>query len=94
MPMFGRYVFGALALFLVWTLVVAWRRGIIADNVWRFDVDDNPIMFSLEFGSRVGLVAICAGCAAGYTMSQMFDFMGIGWLYSFFDAVHHTGRHA
>jgi hypothetical protein len=94
MPMYGRYIFGALALFLVWTLVSAWRSGTIVDNVWRFKVEDNPIMYSLEFGTRIGLVVMCMGCAAGYTMAQMFDFMGIGWLYSFFDAVNHAKGHA
>ena len=72
---------------MVWTLVRAWRNGIIVDNVWRFDADKNPIMYALEFASRIGLIVICAGCAAGYTPSQMFNFLGIGGLYSFFEAV-------
>jgi hypothetical protein len=87
MPMFGRLIMGALGLFMVWTLVRAWRSGIIVDNVWRFDADDNPVMYALEFASRIGLIVICAGCAAGYTPSQMFDVLGIGGLYSFFESV-------
>jgi hypothetical protein len=88
MPMFGRFIFGALGLFMVWTLVRAWRNGVIVDNIWRFDADANPIMYSLEFASRIGQIVICAGCAAGYTTHQMFDFLGLGGLYNFFEAVH------
>ena len=91
LPMYGRWIFAGLTLYLVWTLVRAWRSGVIVNNVWRFDVDDNPILFSLECASRVGLIVICTGVAAGYTMYQMFDFVGIGGLYNLFSAIDHAG---
>jgi hypothetical protein len=90
MPMPGRLIMGALGLYMVWTLASAWRGGVIRDNVWRFNVDENPIMYALEFASRIGLVVICAGCTVGYTPSQMFDFVGLGGLHSFFTAIQHT----
>jgi hypothetical protein len=94
MPMPGRLIMGALGLYMVWTLVSAWRGGRIADGVWRFNVDDNPIAYALEFGTRIGLIVICAGCVVGYTPAQMFDFVGLRGLYSFFDTIHHAGRRA
>ncbi len=94
MPIYGRLIFAALALFMVWTLVRAWRSGVIVDNFWRFDVDDNPILYSLEFAGHIALIVICTGCAAGLTMSQMFDFVGLGPLYSFFSAIDHAGGRA
>jgi hypothetical protein len=81
---------GALGLYVVWTLVSAWRAGKIRDEIWTFDADDNPFMYALAFASHIGLVVICAGCAAGYTPSQMFEFLGLGGLYSFFTAVQHA----
>lgn len=76
----GRFIMGALALFLVWTLIRAWRSGTIYDGMWTFNADDDPIMYALEFGVRIFLVAMCVAGADGYTPAQFFDMVGLGWL--------------
>jgi hypothetical protein len=76
----GRFIMGAFALFFVWTLVRAWRSGWIYDDMWRFNADDNPVMYAFEFAARIFLVAMFVAGAAGYSPAEFFDMAGIGWL--------------
>jgi hypothetical protein len=76
----GRFIMGAFALFFVWTLVRAWRTGWIYDGVWRFNADDNPAMYGLEFAGRIFLIAMFVAGAAGYSPAEFFDMVGLGWL--------------
>ena len=76
----GRFIMGAFAIFFVWTLTRAWRTGWIYDGLWTFNAADNPVMYSVEFGVRIFLVAMSVACAAGYTPPQFFDMVGLGWL--------------
>ncbi|MBV1699233.1 MAG: hypothetical protein KGK33_07250 [Hyphomicrobiales bacterium] len=73
-----RFIMAAFALFFVWTLVRAWRTGWIYDGMWTFNADDNPVMYSLEFGVRVFLVAMFVAGAIGYTPAQFFAMVGLG----------------
>jgi hypothetical protein len=86
----GRFIMAGLALFIVWTLVRAWRTSVIRDGIWTFDADDNPIMYAVAFGVRIGLVIFLAGCAAGYPPSEVADALGIGWMNSLHQTLRHT----
>lgn len=77
----GRLIMAAFAIFMVWTLVRAWRTGsIAAGSMWRYNVEDSPVMYTLTFGSHIFLVAMFAAVAAGYSPSEFFDMAGLGWL--------------
>jgi len=80
MSMSGRFVMGAFALFIIWTLVSAWRTGRIRSGVWRFTADDDPIMYALTFGGHIFVVAMMAAGAAGYSPAEFFDMVGLSFL--------------
>jgi hypothetical protein len=90
MGMSGRFVMGAFALFMIWTMVRAWRTGRIASGaLWRFDIDDNPFMFALTMATHAFLVAMFLWVAAGLTPHSFLDLFGLGW----FDDLHNDLRH-
>ncbi|HTV38553.1 MAG TPA: hypothetical protein VMF12_19145 [Xanthobacteraceae bacterium] len=86
----GRFIMAGFAVFVLWTLVRAWRTGIIRDGIWLFDSDDKPFMYALAFASHSFIVVLFAAGAAGYPPSEVFDFVGLGWLNSFFLAMRHA----
>ncbi len=85
----GRFILAGLAVFVVWTLVRAWRTGVIRDGIWLFDAEDNPIMYAVAFGTHIGLVIFCAALAAGYPLDDVANMLGIGWMKS----LQHAGGH-
>jgi hypothetical protein len=81
MGMPGRLIMAAFAIFMIWTLVRAWRTGwIAAGAMWRFSVEDSPVMYTLTFGSHIVLVAMFAAVVAGYSPAEFFDIVGFGWV--------------
>jgi hypothetical protein len=77
----GRFIMGAFALFIVWALVRAWRTGrIYAGSIWRFNADDNPIMYTLAFAGYMFIVAMFVAGAAGYSPAEFLDLVGLGWV--------------
>ncbi len=76
----GRFIMGAFALFVIWTLARAWRTGRIRSGVWRFDAGDNPAMYMLTFAGHVFIVAMFTAGAAGYSPPQFLDMVGLSWL--------------
>jgi len=76
----GRFIAVAMALFVIWTLVRAWRSGAIRDGVWTFYADDNPVLYTLAFASHMLIVAMFVAVAAGYTPAEFFDMVGLGWI--------------
>ena len=65
MPPVGRVVLGALAVFMVWTLVRALRGGTIFSQGSAFDINDQPMLFSLTAAVHVAGAAFFAWLAAG-----------------------------
>ncbi len=56
----GRFVMGGFALFIICTLVRARRSGRIYDSVyWCFDVEEQPVMYTLAFGSHLRRGNLC-----------------------------------
>jgi hypothetical protein len=76
----GRFIMGAFALFIVWTLMRAWRSGRIYSGMWRYNADDDPVMYTLMFTGHIFVVAVFAAGAAGYSPAEFFDIVGLGWL--------------
>jgi len=84
----GRFIMAAIGLYVVWTLVRAWKTGKIRDSIYTFDIDDNPIMYPAAFASHILIVAICFAGLAGYSPAQFLDMVGLGSFNSFFNYVH------
>ena len=85
----GRFIMGAFALFVVWTMVRAWRTGRIRSGVWKFNVDDNPFMYALTLAGHAFIVAMFVWTAAGYDPKSFLDLFGLGW----FDSLSRASRH-
>ncbi|OJT95348.1 MAG: hypothetical protein BGN82_02110 [Alphaproteobacteria bacterium 65-7] len=69
----GRAVFAGLAIFVVWMMVRAVRRGRIYARGREFRIDSKPIMFSLAFAVHMFIAAFCVWCAAGYDPRAFFE---------------------
>ena len=65
MLLIGRVILGALAIFTVWTLVRALRSGTIFSQGAAFDVNDQPILFSLTLAVHAVVAVFFAWLAAG-----------------------------
>ena len=63
----GRVAMAGFAIFVVWTLLRAGRRGVIYSGGWSFDVNERPMLYALCCLAHVLLVAMFLGLAAGYT---------------------------
>ena len=67
----GRIILGALALFIFWTLVRAFRRGVIYSDGYGFSLDENPMMFTLAVIVHTLGALFFAYLAAGYEMASI-----------------------
>ncbi len=65
----GRIILGVLAAFVMWTLVRAFRRGVIYSRGYSFALDDSPMLFTLAAVVHAFCAAFFAYLAAGYPMS-------------------------
>lgn len=61
----GRAIAALLAAFVVWTLVRAFRRGVISDDMWTYSLDDNPMLFTIAAVAHGLGVAFLVFIAAG-----------------------------
>lgn len=86
----GRFIMAGLAVFVIWTLVRAWRTGVIRDGIWLFDADNNPFMYALAFATHILIVVLFAAGAAGYPPSEVLNLLGFGWM----NAICPSCRHA
>jgi len=62
----GRFILGALAVFILWTLVRAFRRGVIQSRGYSFTLDDSPMLFTLCVMVHASGALYFAYLAAGY----------------------------
>jgi|NGEPerStandDraft_6_1074524.scaffolds.fasta_scaffold712239_1 hypothetical protein len=67
----ARVIMGDLGVFVAWTLLRAWRSGVIYSRGYSFDVNDRPVVFALGFVVHVGIVVMCAAFAAGYSPDEV-----------------------
>jgi hypothetical protein len=72
----GRMILGALAAFIVWTLVRAFRRGVIYSRGYSFDLDDSPMLFTLAAIVHAFGALFFAYLAAGYEMAGFTRWFG------------------
>jgi hypothetical protein len=72
----GRIVLGALAAFIVWTLVRAFRRGVIYSSGYSFALDDRPMLFTLAAIVHAFGAVFFAYLAAGYQMAGFARWIG------------------
>jgi hypothetical protein len=77
MPAFGRVVMGALAVFLAWTLVRGFRRGVVYDQGRAYEREARPVMFGAIMASHAAGMALCVGMAAGYSFVECLRMAGV-----------------
>jgi hypothetical protein len=65
----GRIILAALAAFILWTLVRAFRRGVIYSGGYGFALDDSPMLFTLAAIVHAFGALFFAYLAAGYEMA-------------------------
>jgi hypothetical protein len=71
----ARVIMGGLGLFVAWTLLRAWRSGVIYSRGYSFDLNDRPIVFTLGFIVHIGIAVMCAAFAAGYSPNEIRQFV-------------------
>ncbi len=71
----GRIICGALAVFILWTLVRALRSGVIYSEGYGFSLDESPMLFTLAAIVHAGGALFLAYLSAGYEMAAI-----AGWL--------------
>jgi hypothetical protein len=73
----GRIILGALALLLLWSLVRAFRRGVInSTSGHSFTLDDSPILFTLAVVVHAGIALFFSYIAAGYDAAGFAHWLG------------------
>jgi hypothetical protein len=73
----GRLVMACFAVFFGWTLVRAWREGVIHSRGWSFSADDNPVAYTLAFVAHAACMALFVAVSAGYTPDEIWHFVGL-----------------
>jgi hypothetical protein len=70
-------ILGALAAFILWSLVRAFRRGIIkSTSGYSFTLDDSPMLFTLTVIVHAGGALFFAYIAAGYEAAGITRWVG------------------
>jgi hypothetical protein len=73
----GRIILGALAVFLLWSLIRAFRRGVInSTSGYSFTLDDSPVLFTLVAIVHAGGVVFFGCIAAGYDAAEFTHWFG------------------
>jgi len=74
---FGRIILGALAAFILWSLVRAFRRGIINSTAgYSFTLDDSSMLFRLTAIAHAGVALYFGYLAAGYETAGITRWVG------------------
>jgi hypothetical protein len=73
----GRLVMAAFAVFMGWTLLRAWREGVIHSRGWSFSADDNPVAYTLAFVAHAGCMVLFIAVSAGVTPDEILQFVGL-----------------
>jgi hypothetical protein len=73
----GRIILRALAAFILWSLVRAFRRGVInSSRGYGFTLDDSPMLFTLTAIVHAGGALFFAYIAAGYEAAGITRWVG------------------
>ena len=75
----GRIVVGVLALFIVWTLVRALRRGTILSRGAAYDINEQPMMFALVAASHFIAILFFGWLAAGGDIAGFWRLVAPHW---------------
>jgi hypothetical protein len=75
----GRIVVGAFALFIVWTLVRALRRGTIFSRGTGYDINERPMMFAFVAASHVIVILFFGWLAAGGDIAGFWRLVAPHW---------------
>jgi len=78
MGLSGRFIMGAFALFVIATMVRAWRTGRIYSGMWSFDADESPFMYALMLAGHTFIVGLFVWTAAGYSPKSFLNLFGFG----------------
>lgn len=62
----GRTIAALVAAFVIWTVVRAFRQGVIYDDMYSFSLDKSPMLFSIAVISHALGAAFLLSIAAGY----------------------------
>ena len=74
---YGRIILGALAVFILWSLVRAFQRGRISSTSgYSFTLDDSPMLFTLIAIAYAGGALYFAYLAAGYDAAGFVRWIG------------------
>jgi hypothetical protein len=74
----GRIVLGALAVFILWTLVRAFRSGVIYSRGYAFSLDESPMLFTIGVIVHALCAVFLVYLAAGYQMAGFARWLGLG----------------
>jgi hypothetical protein len=73
----GRIILGALVAFILWSLVRAFRDGIITSTIGHsFTLDDSSMLFTLTAIAHAGVALFFANLAAGYEAAGFARWLG------------------
>jgi hypothetical protein len=75
----GRIVVGVFALFIVWTLVRALRRGTIFSRGTAYDINEQPMMFPLVAASHFLIICFFGWLAAGGDIAGFWRLVAPHW---------------
>ncbi|MDE2379714.1 hypothetical protein [Bradyrhizobium sp.] len=62
----GQAAAAFIGLVILWTLIRAWRTGVIYTRGYSFDLEENPMLFTLASVVHGLGFAFCCYVAAGY----------------------------
>lgn len=80
MPVLARVILGCMGLFVVWTMVRAYRSGQIFSRGTGFTIDDQPVLFTLTMFAHLLIVFFFGWLAAGYDTASFLQLFGLDWL--------------
>jgi hypothetical protein len=90
MPLYGRAIMGALALFVAWTLVRAMTSGTVFSQGRAYSFDDSPMMATALVATHGVLVVYCLWLAAGYDTASFLHLLGLDALIPWLPAPRHA----
>ena len=73
----ARALMAALACFVAWTMIRAWRSGTIFSQGIGYSADEQPAIFALGLVAHGFCVAFLLWLAAGYDRASFFRLFGL-----------------
>lgn len=75
----GRTIAALVAVFVLGTLVRAFRQGVIYDDMYSFNLDESPMMFSFAVIAHALGAAFLLFIAAGYDQAAFWHAVAGDW---------------